>query len=35
MYKKWYYELVVDHVETIGVNAPHLRVGWANIEGYR
>lgn len=35
MYKKWYYEMVVDHIETTGVAAPHLRVGWANIEGYR
>lgn len=35
MYKKWYYELVVDHVDTVGVSPPHLRVGWANIDGYR
>lgn len=35
MYKKWYYELIVDHVDTVGVLPPHLRVGWANIDGYR
>lgn len=34
MFKKWYYEVVVDHVQTAGVSAPHVRVGWANVEGY-
>ena len=35
MYRKWYYEVVVDHVETTGNSPPYLRVGWANIEGFR
>ncbi|TRY98674.1 hypothetical protein DNTS_033428 [Danionella cerebrum] len=34
-YKKWYYELIVDHVEPFLTAYPcHLRVGWALTEGY-
>ncbi|XP_073771088.1 ryanodine receptor 1 isoform X3 [Danio rerio] len=34
-YKKWYYELIVDHVESFLTAHPfHLRVGWALTEGY-
>uniref|UniRef100_A0A671NLP0 Ryanodine receptor 1-like n=1 Tax=Sinocyclocheilus anshuiensis TaxID=1608454 RepID=A0A671NLP0_9TELE len=34
-YKKWYYELIVDHVEPfLTAQACHLRVGWAMTEGY-
>ncbi|KAF4082236.1 hypothetical protein AMELA_G00149190 [Ameiurus melas] len=34
-YKKWYYELIVDHVEPfLTAQAGHLRVGWALTEGY-
>nr|XP_032804165.1 ryanodine receptor 2-like isoform X12 [Petromyzon marinus] len=34
-YRKWYYELIVDSVEPYVTAAPtHLRVGWANGEGY-
>ncbi|OCT66306.1 hypothetical protein XELAEV_18042564mg [Xenopus laevis] len=34
-YKKWYYEMVVDHVEQyVTAEATHLRVGWAMTEGY-
>uniref|UniRef100_A0A8B9JLQ8 Ryanodine receptor 1a (skeletal) n=1 Tax=Astyanax mexicanus TaxID=7994 RepID=A0A8B9JLQ8_ASTMX len=34
-YKKWYYELIVDHVESfLTPQAGHLRVGWALTEGY-
>ncbi|XP_072515634.1 ryanodine receptor 1 [Salminus brasiliensis] len=34
-YKKWYYELIVDHVEPfLTPQAGHLRVGWALTEGY-
>lgn len=34
-YKKWYYELIVDHVEPfLTAQACHLRVGWALTEGY-
>lgn len=34
-YKKWYYELIVDHVEPFLTAQPgHLRVGWALTEGY-
>ncbi|XP_006872072.1 PREDICTED: ryanodine receptor 2 [Chrysochloris asiatica] len=34
-YKKWYYELMVDHtVPFVTAEATHLRVGWASTEGY-
>ncbi|XP_028825170.1 ryanodine receptor 1-like isoform X5 [Denticeps clupeoides] len=34
-YKKWYYELMVDHVDPFVTAQPfHLRVGWALTEGY-
>ncbi|MGH0130667.1 UNVERIFIED_CONTAM: hypothetical protein FKN15_003166 [Acipenser sinensis] len=34
-YRKWYYELIVDHVETfVTAEATHLRVGWASTDGY-
>ncbi|KAG9351876.1 hypothetical protein JZ751_023127 [Albula glossodonta] len=34
-YKKWYYEVMVDHVEPfLMAQAVHLRVGWALTEGY-
>lgn len=34
-YKKWYYEVMVDHVEAfVTAQATHLRVGWAMTEGY-
>ncbi|KAG5262307.1 hypothetical protein AALO_G00273740 [Alosa alosa] len=34
-YKKWYYELIVDHVDPfITAEATHLRMGWASTHGY-
>ncbi|MEQ2202653.1 Ryanodine receptor 1 [Xenoophorus captivus] len=34
-YKKWYYEMIVDYVESfVTAQATHLRVGWAMTEGY-
>lgn len=34
-YKKWYYELMVDHTEPfVTAEATHLRVGWASTEGF-
>ncbi|XP_046891412.1 ryanodine receptor 1b isoform X3 [Hypomesus transpacificus] len=34
-YKKWYFEMMVDHVEPfVTAQATHLRVGWALTEGY-
>uniref|UniRef100_A0A670I944 Ryanodine receptor 2 n=1 Tax=Podarcis muralis TaxID=64176 RepID=A0A670I944_PODMU len=34
-YRKWYYELMVDHVGPFTTaEATHLRVGWASTEGY-
>lgn len=33
--RRWYYELVVDHVDPFLTPEPtHLRVGWAFTEGY-
>ncbi|KAM9848015.1 LOW QUALITY PROTEIN: ryanodine receptor 2-like [Aulostomus maculatus] len=35
-HRRWYYELVVDHVDPFLTSEPtHLRVGWACTEGYR
>nr|CAB3265843.1 ryanodine receptor 3 [Phallusia mammillata] len=34
-YKKWYYELLVERVDSDNFSRPpHLRVGWANSTGY-
>ncbi|NXB80218.1 RYR2 protein, partial [Donacobius atricapilla] len=34
-YRKWYYELMVDHLEPfVTAESTHLRVGWASTEGY-
>lgn len=34
-YKKWYFEVMVDHVEPFLTAQPyHLRVGWALTEGF-
>lgn len=34
-YRKWYYEVVVDHVEPfVTADATHLRVGWGNTGCY-
>ncbi|CAB1343728.1 unnamed protein product [Coregonus sp. 'balchen'] len=34
-YRRWYYEMTVDQVEPFLTAEPtHLRVGWANTEGY-
>ncbi|XP_078017038.1 ryanodine receptor 2 [Epinephelus lanceolatus] len=35
-HRRWYYELVVDHVDSFLTSEPtHLRVGWARTEGYQ
>ena len=34
-HRRWYYELVVDHVDPFLTSEPtHLRVGWACTKGY-
>lgn len=34
-YRKWYYELIVDQaLPFVTAEATHLRVGWANTNGY-
>ncbi|XP_041866038.1 ryanodine receptor 2 isoform X2 [Melanotaenia boesemani] len=35
-HRRWYYELVVDHVDPFLTSEPtHLRVGWACVKGYQ
>ena len=34
MYSKWYYEVILDHTEQVSHLPPHIRVGWANTEGF-
>ncbi len=34
MYDKWYFEAIIDHIESVTSGSPHMRVGWANTEGY-
>lgn len=34
MYKKWYFELLVDEFESGTHLPPVLRVGWANSKGF-
>lgn len=29
MYKKWYFEVVIDHIEQVTHSQPHIRIGWA------
>ncbi|CAJ1067174.1 ryanodine receptor 2 [Xyrichtys novacula] len=35
-HRRWYYELVVDHVDSFLTSEPtHLRIGWACTDGYQ
>lgn len=34
MYQKWYFEAIVDHAEKVSSVSPHIRIGWANTEGF-
>uniref|UniRef100_X1Z8I7 Ryanodine receptor n=1 Tax=Capitella teleta TaxID=283909 RepID=X1Z8I7_CAPTE len=34
MYKHWYYEAIIDHIEMVGSQPPHVRIGWGNTEGF-
>ncbi|XP_067629192.1 ryanodine receptor isoform X17 [Eurosta solidaginis] len=34
MYQKWYFEVIMDHIEQTTHMMPHLRIGWANTSGY-
>ena len=34
IYLKWYYEAIVDHVETVSHMPPLIRIGWANTDGF-
>lgn len=33
MFRKWYYEVIIDHIEVVTHLEPHFRVGWANTKG--
>ncbi|KAK0411652.1 hypothetical protein QR680_005766 [Steinernema hermaphroditum] len=35
LFKKWYFEAEVDHIEKMTKTAPYLRIGWANSVGYK
>ncbi|XP_033127881.1 ryanodine receptor 2-like [Anneissia japonica] len=35
IYKKWYYELAIDEVESVNSRPPHIRIGWATTDGFR
>ncbi|XP_077528941.1 ryanodine receptor isoform X3 [Haemaphysalis longicornis] len=34
LFRRWYYEAMVDHCEQASHLPPHLRIGWANTSGY-
>lgn len=34
MYRRWYFELTIDHIERLSHMDPCFRVGWANTSGY-
>ncbi|KAA3679890.1 ryanodine receptor 2 [Paragonimus westermani] len=34
MYPKWYFEVLIDTLETVTHQPAQIRVGWANTEGY-
>ncbi len=34
-FKRWYYEVEVEHLEQMTRSQPYLRVGWGNTNGYR
>ena len=34
MYHKWYFEAIVDHIEYATQQAPQIRIGWANTDGF-
>jgi ryanodine receptor 2 len=34
LFKRWYYEAEVEHIEQMTKKAPYLRIGWANTAGY-
>ncbi|XP_072031407.1 LOW QUALITY PROTEIN: ryanodine receptor 2-like [Amphiura filiformis] len=35
VYKKWYYEVAIDNIETVTPSPIHLRCGWATTTGFR
>ncbi|TPP59596.1 Ryanodine receptor 44F [Fasciola gigantica] len=34
MYPKWYFEVIIDSLETVTHQSAQIRVGWGNTEGY-
>ena len=34
MYRRWYFEVVIDHFEAATHLPPVLRIGWANSKGF-
>jgi hypothetical protein len=33
-FKRWYFEVEVEHIEQMTKKMPYLRVGWANTVGF-
>lgn len=34
MYRKWYYEVIIDQIDPATHLPPTMRIGWANTEGF-
>jgi ryanodine receptor 2 len=32
MYRKWYFEVIIDHIEQVTHVPPHIRIGWATTQ---
>ncbi|EGT37287.1 hypothetical protein CAEBREN_31615 [Caenorhabditis brenneri] len=35
LFRKWYFEAEVEHIETMTKQTPYLRIGWANSVGFK
>uniref|UniRef100_A0A8R1HP75 Ryanodine receptor n=2 Tax=Caenorhabditis japonica TaxID=281687 RepID=A0A8R1HP75_CAEJA len=35
LFRKWYFEAEVEHIETMTKQSPYLRIGWANSVGFK
>uniref|UniRef100_A0AC34QR18 Ryanodine receptor n=1 Tax=Panagrolaimus sp. JU765 TaxID=591449 RepID=A0AC34QR18_9BILA len=35
LFKRWYFEAEVEHIETMTKNEPFLRIGWGNTAGFK
>lgn len=35
LFKRWYFEAEVEHIEKMTKEIPYLRIGWANSVGFK